>query len=231
MFMLFIGPLFPVVLDCFRLPRNACTRRACTRTPCVPIVHDYGVEKGAIVLVSSPVGETSFRYLARKFRERDAKRETQIRAWAVGLFEFLHVLHRFDLVHGDLKPSNLIVTESANLCVIDFGLATRINTSVFGFTREFASDQRLDERHHTNSHPDDDFISICYTLHSLYVGLDSSEVPQRVPLHALASNGKNNDGEAAPPLATWIQTAPLCRFLSDLPRAMLSQPADPAMTV
>jgi serine/threonine protein kinase len=52
----------------------------------------------------------------------------ELRILIYQLLEALSILHKFGWLHGDLKPSNLIVSNShqPKLKVIDFGLATKV---------------------------------------------------------------------------------------------------------
>jgi serine/threonine protein kinase len=48
---------------------------------------------------------------------------------AIQLAEALRACLSFDIVHGDIKPSNVLTTESGSVKLSDFGLATRLSAS------------------------------------------------------------------------------------------------------
>jgi serine/threonine protein kinase len=53
--------------------------------------------------------------------------------------------HAAGLVHGDIKPDNVMVTRSGNVRVMDFGLAEAMGTSIFERTHEEHTQDDADE--------------------------------------------------------------------------------------
>lgn len=85
------------------------------------------------------------------------------------LVEGLKSIHGCSVLHRDIKPQNIIITDEGLPLYIDFGLSVTIGALSQGFvgTRDFASENALAARNPT---PEDDFISLCYTLYSLEIG-------------------------------------------------------------
>lgn len=51
-----------------------------------------------------------------------------IRRWLEGLLHGIGVIHEANIIHGDIKPSNIIVTESNQPVLIDFGASVVFHT-------------------------------------------------------------------------------------------------------
>jgi hypothetical protein len=51
---------------------------------------------------------------------------------ALQLADALHTTAQYDIVHGDIKPSNILFADSENIKITDFGLARRITASETG---------------------------------------------------------------------------------------------------
>ncbi len=52
---------------------------------------------------------------------------------AAQVVDALTYLHARQIVHGDVKPTNVVVDDEGHACLIDLGVATRAGTSVEGF--------------------------------------------------------------------------------------------------
>ncbi len=109
-------------------------------------VIDFGDEAGRHFFVMEFIdGETLERRLARQSLGLEEILD-HFRGVAAGLAE----AHRAGIVHGDVKPSNMMVRADGTPVLIDFGLARRTGgTSVHtvagpsGLTHEFASPEQL----------------------------------------------------------------------------------------
>jgi len=84
-------------------------------------IHDYGVHEGREYLAMEyfPRGDLKAR-LQRGILEADALRYTEQIARA------LQVVHQGGLLHRDLKPPNVMLRETDEIVLIDFGLARNI---------------------------------------------------------------------------------------------------------
>jgi formylglycine-generating enzyme required for sulfatase activity len=102
----------------------------------------------------------------------------------------LEFAHRNDIVHGDLKPSNVIVTDDRETKVIDFGIARMVanarqkpNTrpieteALMGFTPTYASPEMFEE---APADPRDDVYAFACLTHEILTGTHPFErVPAR----------------------------------------------------
>jgi len=59
--------------------------------------------------------------------KRGQLEELEARYYIKQIIEAINYCHKFKVVHRDLKPDNLIISESMEVKLIDFGLSNRIN--------------------------------------------------------------------------------------------------------
>jgi predicted Ser/Thr protein kinase len=89
----------------------------------------------------------------------------------------LEFAHRNDIIHGDLKPGNIIITSKGEVKVIDFGIARVMTRSlaanaddrlgVAGLTPLYASPEMLT---HQGPDPRDDVYALACIAHELLTG-------------------------------------------------------------
>jgi serine/threonine-protein kinase len=114
-------------------------------------------------------------------------------------------MHRSDLVHGDLKPANIMVKRTGNCKIVDFGSAFSIQepTTRPLWTPRYAAVEVLEGGAHT---PASDLASLGYVLYEMLSGQfpfpDASDGPELVqakrrlaeqlPDHLPADVGQNS---------------------------------------
>jgi serine/threonine protein kinase len=89
--------------------------------PRIVKLHDMGIDEtsGAPYLVMEfVVGETLEKYIASKKIE-----PPQVYAWGAALARALAYAHEQGIVHGDVKPANIMINEDGRVMLTDFGIA------------------------------------------------------------------------------------------------------------
>lgn len=93
--------------------------------PAFPIVREIWEAHGRVCLVMSYIrGRTLQMLMNRKLYQGEKCFEPdEVLPWMMQLAEGLSYLHRHSVIYRDLKPSNVMVTDSGQLGLIDFGAA------------------------------------------------------------------------------------------------------------
>lgn len=100
-----------------------CLALARVRHPSVVAWRGHGVHLGRPFLVMEYIEGSDLRVLAPKMHERPpAERYARCRAIGVALAGALEALHELQLVHRDVKPSNVMLAEDGRVVLTDLGV-------------------------------------------------------------------------------------------------------------
>jgi HAMP domain-containing protein len=112
------------------------TRRVSHRN--IVRTHDFGVSRGAPYLTMEYVEGTS---LAAALARRGALPPSTVLALAKQLMRALDAAHEQGVMHGDLKPANLLLASDGLLKVTDFGVASLVRRPASAVARASAVDE------------------------------------------------------------------------------------------
>ncbi|MFE7138712.1 serine/threonine-protein kinase [Streptomyces sp. NPDC057644] len=115
-------------------------------SPHVVTVHDQGEHDGRIYLVMEQI---EGRALTHFIGEGTPATLAQTARWGAQVCEGLADAHEVDVVHRDVKPVNIMISERSDVKLVDFGLARLIDNTVThgtGLTWLYASPERCEGR-------------------------------------------------------------------------------------
>lgn len=108
----------------------------------IPQVYDFVQENGVVYTIMDYIDGESLDHLLKR---EESMTQPQIIKWACQLLEALDYLHSrppYGILHGDIKPANIMLRPSGDICLIDYNIALALgeNGAVrAGFSRGYAS--------------------------------------------------------------------------------------------
>src|SRR5579871_705000 len=139
--------------------------------PAIVNLYDVGIEDGnvAYLVMEYVPGKTLQQVLSESTGPMPVPRAC---AWISDLAGALHRAHRSGVIHGDIKPANILVTDDGKVKLGDFGIA-RFATQVSGSGRMMGTpaylspEQILGEPQNTRS----DMFSLGIVLYQMVTGV------------------------------------------------------------
>ncbi len=101
-------------------------------------------DKGSYIIESFIEGKS----LDDLFKEREQFNEEEVTQWMVQLCEALQYVHSKNILHMDIKPKNILVTEDSRAILIDFGISAHKSEDknesykVYGYSPLFCSPEQ-----------------------------------------------------------------------------------------
>lgn len=191
----------------------------------VPAVHDTFHEHGRAYLVLEDIeGETFERTIAMRRETQQGVGSVELAAWARELAELLASVHAQGHAYLDLKPTNVIVTPSGRLRLIDFDAATLLGTTLERSrgTRGYVSPERALGGRFVAS-PREDVYALGAMLYLAASGAEPSQASHPLELLArpLARMAPHVDVRLAAIIARCLAHDPSERF-ADMPELLAS---------
>jgi serine/threonine protein kinase/cellulose biosynthesis protein BcsQ len=150
--------------------------------PALPRLFDIIEQDGFLYMISDFIDGVS---LDKKLAEEGRFDEEIVVDWAVQLcraLDYLHSIRPNPIIYRDLKPSNIILTESGRLKLIDFGTAREYKPqsdadTVYIGTRGYAAPEQFGTG---QTSAVSDIYSLGVTLHHLLTGKSPVEAPYKL---------------------------------------------------
>ena len=108
----------------------------------IPQVYDYVEENGVVYTVMDYIEGQSFDKI---LRNGDIPKQADVVRWACQLLDALNYLHTrppYGILHGDIKPANIMLKPDGNICLIDYNIALALGehgSVQVGYSRGYAS--------------------------------------------------------------------------------------------
>jgi len=142
--------------------------------PAIPTFFEYFVENRRYYLVMDFVEGLDLKKIIKRLER--AKKEIPLERvvqWALEICDVLEYLHSQSppIVYRDLKPSNIMITPSGNIRLIDFGIA-RLFVSQVKATMVGTQGYAPPEQYRGEAEPRSDLYALGATLHHILTGKD-----------------------------------------------------------
>jgi len=182
--------------------------------PTLPAVADFFSENGKKYIVMEFFEGKTLEEIIKQ--ENKALPEKTVRKWAVTICKTLDYLHNCNppVIHRDVKPENLIITEKGELKFIDFGIARIFNPvkkqdTLFMGTPGFASPEQFGRG---QTDPRSDIFSLGATLHYLLSNHNPAQSPFK--FSPVTSYNKKVSKEMEEIITKSVEIEPSHRFSS-----------------
>ena len=126
---------------------------------------------------------------ARELKKQKVFRESTIRSLFDEILRGLRIVHQHKMLHLDLKPANIFITDDNKAVMIDFGAAREVLNKEGNFTRPmytpgFAAPEMY--RRDSTMGPWTDIYAIGACIYSCMQGYPPNDAPQRLEKDRLA---------------------------------------------
>jgi len=157
--------------------------------PNIVTVHDFGIDPKGIFIVMEFMPGKDLKFRIREKGKYDIKEGISL---IIQACNGLGYAHRAGIIHCDVKPQNMIVTEDKRLKITDFGIAralSSINDSnkaeiVWGSPQYLSPEQALGEQ----PTPASDVYSLGVVMYELFTGslpFDAKSTDELIKLHQM----------------------------------------------
>ena len=148
--------------------------------PNVVTVFDFDRDGDAVYMTMELLQGRTLDSIVREARGKGVGRDVAMPIIR-GIAEGLAYAHRKNIVHSDLKPGNVFITEDGTAKILDFGIARAVPSAVAdehrdvfdagalgAYTEAYATDEMIDG---VDPHPADDMYALGIIAYELMTGL------------------------------------------------------------
>ncbi len=189
--------------------------------PSVVSVMNFFRENDTVYMVMNYLEGASlqeFIITARDLKQAKVFRESTIRSLFDEILRGLRIVHQHKMLHLDIKPANIFITDENKAVLIDFGAAREVLSKEGNFIRPmytpgFAAPEMY--RRDSTMGPWTDIYAIGACMYACMQGFPPSEAPQRTPADRMAVALKRLQGVYSDNL---IEVVQWCMALDALSR-------------
>lgn len=122
----------------------------------IPQVYDYVQENGIVYTVMDYIDGDS---LDKLLKRKQYIAQPEIIKWSCQLLEALSYLHKQEphgILHGDIKPANIMLRKNGDICLIDFNIALALGEDgavKVGYSRGYASPEHYGSSYISENRP------------------------------------------------------------------------------
>lgn len=161
----------------------------------LPQVLDFFEMEGQVYTVMSFIPGKSFQQL---LKEGVSFSRQELLRWGMQICSALNYLHtqKIPIIHGDIKPANIMLTPEGDICLIDFNISFYLDeNTVLGYTDGYTSPEQylaVDSRRRKRSssryviNEKSDIYSVGATLYHLAMGRKCPNYQQEMDFENLA---------------------------------------------
>ncbi len=189
--------------------------------PSVVSVMNFFRENDTVYMVMNYLEGASlqeFIIIARDLKQAKVFRESTIRSLFDEILRGLRIVHQHKMLHLDIKPANIFITDDNKAVLIDFGAAREVLSKEGNFIRPmytpgFAAPEMY--RRDSSMGPWTDIYAIGACMFACMQGYPPNEAPQRTPNDRMVSVLKRLQGVYSDNL---IEVVQWCMALDPLAR-------------
>ena len=157
----------------------------------VSVLNFFGQNETVYMVMNYLEGATlqDFIVTARDLKKQKVFRESTIRSLFDEILRGLRIVHQHKMLHLDLKPANIFITDDNKAVMLDFGAAREVLNKEGNFTRPmytpgFAAPEMY--RRDSTMGPWTDIYAIGACIYSCMQGYPPNDAPQRLEKDRLA---------------------------------------------
>jgi eukaryotic-like serine/threonine-protein kinase len=137
--------------------------------PNIAMIFDHFIESGFYFLVEERI---SGKTLSEVFRERQCHlTEDEVVNWAVSICDVIAYIHHEGIIHRDISPDNIMLTDDGNIRFIDFGTLRELRNIDAGHTAGMGKHGYTPpEQWQGKAEPGSDIFALGATIYYLLTG-------------------------------------------------------------
>ncbi len=161
----------------------------------IPQVYDFVQENGIVYTVMDFIEGESFDKILKRGEKLE---QAQIIEWACQLLEALKYLHSrppHGILHGDIKPANIMLRPNGTICLIDYNIALALNEDgavKAGASRGYASPEHYGADYSSKEYQQDELITDTETIRTAETIADTETIQKNVSRNGMKSTGTGN---------------------------------------